>query len=53
MIIAASWLAWPGFEAFFVTRESGPCYLVQVSRDELARRLLDGETLAHIVTGVD
>lgn len=50
MIVSAPHLAWSGFEAFFVRRE-GPCYLVQVERCELSRRLARGETLEHIVTG--
>jgi hypothetical protein len=50
-IISAPWLAWPGFEAFFVTSPVGPCYLIQVNRVDLALRLGRGETLQCIVTG--
>jgi hypothetical protein len=49
-IIVAPWQAWPGFEAFFVTSPIGPCYLIQVGRADLARRLRRGEALEHIVT---
>lgn len=52
MISAAPWLAWHGFEAFFVSAPTGPCYLIQVDRRELARRLRT-ETLTQIVTGVN
>lgn len=51
MISSAHWLSWPSFEAFFVSAERGPCYLIQVERAELARRLDKGETLEHIVCG--
>lgn len=51
MISAAAWLAWPGFEAFFVSARCGPAYLIQVDRAELAGRLKAGESLAFIVTG--
>lgn len=50
MITSASWLAMPGFEAFFVSMGGGPCYLIQVDRRELASRLRK-ETLTQIVTG--
>lgn len=52
MTSCAPWLAWPGFEAFFVSARGGPAYLIQVARDDLARRLSSGETLDQIVTGV-
>lgn len=51
MISAAPWLAWIGFEAFFVSCPNGPAYLIQVERKELALRLRT-ETLTQIVTGV-
>lgn len=51
MISAAPWLAWPGFEAFFVGARCGPCYLIQVDRRDLALRLAAGESLSRIVTG--
>lgn len=50
MISAAPWLAWPGHEAFFVSANGGPCYLLQFDRRDLARRLARGETLEHIIT---
>lgn len=53
MISTASWLAWPGFEAFFVTARGGPDYLIQVERRDLARRLSKGETLERIVSNED
>jgi hypothetical protein len=51
MITAAPWQAWIGFEAFYVSLGGGPCYLIQVERKEMARRLRAGETLSQIVTG--
>lgn len=51
MITAAPWLAWVGFEAFFVGADGGPAYLIQVDRAEMARRLKANETLSQIVTG--
>lgn len=50
MITTAPWLAWPGYEAFFVSCPVGPAYLIQIDRRELATRLRT-ETLTHIVTG--
>lgn len=61
MITAAPWRAWPGFEAFFVSRviddgplqtHGGPDHLIQVDRRELARRLRT-ETLTRVITGED
>lgn len=51
MVTAASWLAWPGFEAFFVKAPSGPDYLIQVDRGVLARGLARGCSLERIVAG--
>lgn len=51
MISSAPWQAWPGFEAFFVNADRGPCYLIQIDRVELSRRLRAGETLSQIVSG--
>lgn len=51
MISAAQWQAWPGFEAFYVSAQRGPAYLIQIDRKDLARRLLAGDTLETIVTG--
>lgn len=50
MISIARGQAWVGFEAFFVAPEHGPCYLIQVWRPDLIRRLRKGEPLAQIVT---
>lgn len=51
MISTAPDQSWTGFEAFYVSARSGPCYLIQVERKELARRLLAGEKIDQIVTG--
>lgn len=50
MIIIASWLAWPGYEAFLVTQKTGPCILIQIERIQLQEKLAKGESLERIVT---
>lgn len=51
MISHAPDQSWHGFEAFYVSCQNGPCYLIQVDRKELGRRLARGERLGVIVTG--
>lgn len=50
MISSAPDVAWPGYEAFFVSACGGPCYLIQVERRALSLRLALGQTLYQIVT---